>query len=203
MKYFQNGAYHKLFTLSLLSFFVVPVLTYIFISIAPDEYTKADNFYKIQITEGMESAKKYTPFNSPIVNLETTKDWLSLSLIDVMSYDASNYDSRERYDKFKEVFSSDYYKGFWKAEGQRIEENIEKGYLRNTTIISKKPILLGEAKNIDGYNLWQFYIEMNVKIESMFLSKPIYATKKVKVIVKETNPNEKLKGLSIARIDIK
>jgi len=189
--------------ITILMFFVLPIMLYAYFNLGGESYSKADNFYKITTTVGKESAARMRPSFRPITNLETTKEWLKISFINLMTYDASNYNTEERYNMVKEIMSEDVFLSYWRNDKVRIESDIKNGYLRNAAIVAYKPILLGEAVNNKGEKMWKFFLEVQVKRESKYESYPRYVKKYIQVVIKEIDPNENFKGIGIVEINIK
>lgn len=184
-------------------FLLLPLMLYAYFNYGAESYGKTDNYYKITTTVGDESASKTEPSSRPITNLETTKEWLKMSFINLMTYDAANYKSEERYEMVKSIMADEVIDSFWNGEIARIEADIGNGYLRNAAIVSFKPVLLGQAVNMDGKNMWKFYLEVEIKQESKFDSYPRYYKKYIQVVIKEIDPSESFKGIGIVKINIK
>lgn len=194
-----------LFTMNvvIISSLIFPILMYLYINFGAENYVRVDNYYKIETTLNKEKGKRFVPSLTPITNLETTKEWLQESVIELMTYDAANYNSEERFNKIKTILSSNVLNSYWNQDVERIESDISKGYLRSSAITSYKPILLGEAPSGDGKKMWKFYLEAQVKLESQFVSYPTYITKRMQVVIKEVDPADSFNGIGIIKIDIK
>lgn len=188
---------------TMISLLVIPIFLYLYINYTSLNYTNLNNYFKITTSAGQEDFERTSPSDRPITNLETTKDWLKLSIINLMTYDANTYNKEPRYRTLENILDENVLKSFWQNDNERIRQDIINGYLRNSAIISFKPILIGEMKNSAGENLWKFYLEVQIKQESKFESYPRYYKKRIQTIVKEIDVNENFKGIGIIEIDIK
>lgn len=182
---------------------IFPILFYVYFNFGTDNYSKIDNYYKITTTTGEESGKRTIPSYKPITNLETTKEWLKTSMINLMTYDASNYYTEERYNMVKSILADEVLKSYWENDKARIETDIGNGYLRSAAIAAYKPVLLGESQNKNGEKMWKFFLEVQIKQENRYESYPRYYKKYAQVIVKEIDPTKSFKGIGIVKIDIK
>lgn len=182
---------------------LTPILSYVYIKENNKAFIINKKYYKIETTKGLEKAELFVPSFKPITNVDTTKEWLKKSLVDIFTYDAINYNSKERKEEIKNYFDKNSFNSFWESDQTLIKEEINGGILRNSTIISYKPVLLGEAVTMKGEKMWKFYLEMFTSSDSKFLSAPINRKRQVVIYIKEINPIENIKGIGIYKIDIK
>lgn len=187
----------------LISFFVISISSFVYVKYTSDNYLDKKAVVSLTVTEGKEKGKRILLINRPLVKVENIKDWLSVSFIDMFSYDANNYGSQERLDLFKRIFSEKTYASHWNSEIARIEEEINNGYMITSALITDGPYLEKQARSSDGSRLWRFYLEISLWSRSNQTASFLDRTKKIKVLVKEVDPKQNFKGLSIVKIDIK
>ena len=192
----------RLMNLQFIMLITVPAILYYYFNYSSKSFYDIDNYYKIITTEGSESGSRMTPSYRPITNLETTKEWLRASLIDLMTYDAISFSKEERFNKAKEIIAPSAFNFFWRKNMAEINADIDNGYLRTAAITSFKPVLLGKGIARDGLTVWKFYLKIEIKKESKFENYPRYLTKDVIVIVKELDPSKNFKGIGILNIEM-
>ena len=181
----------------------IPLVGYIFTKYSSENYIYKKQYYAITTTKGNEKGKLFRPSYKPITNIETTKEWLKKSLVDIFTNNALDYNTKERKKRIKLFFAPESFNSYWENEQGIIKDEISKGILRNSSIISYKPNLLGEGTMLDGSKIWKFYLEINTSSDSQFSSFPIARKRQVIAYVREINPKENIKGIGIYKLDVK
>lgn len=194
---------NRVLIITSISVFFIPIILYLYINIGANKLLESKDYYRVVTTKNYESIEKIETLDKPLTNVENIKDWLRVSMIDLYSYNALNYGSEERLNKFKKVFTSSELNKIWQPEITRVENEISNGYMINSAVISEDPKLVGTSVAGDGSKLWKFYLELSFWSRSNQTTSFLDRRKKVMVLVQEINPNENFKGVAIVKIDIK
>ena len=199
MDYIKKNIVKLNFIIILSSILLLPILFYVNFNYSSVK-TYEKKFYVLKAKDPS-FAKKTNLTNKPIINNVTLNKFIEDSITAIFNYKALEENEEEHLKKIEEYFTTLGYSNFEKVMKKLLRIERDYGVIISKSMIDRGPYLLGTAKIIGGQRLWKYTVSI-IEIKKG-LGANSRDTKKLEIILKETNFSKNNKGVAIDSIVIK
>ncbi len=181
---------------------LIPLLLFSYFQIGEKKFVYNKTYEKVYTGEHAKKVKLNIK-RKPLTNVNSVEAWLRVSLIDLLKTNQLNYNSNERWEKFKKHFAPSIARNVWDLDIIRVEKLLSETFNLTNATIKNKPLFLGSAISGKGETLWRFYVEVATESFSQNIKGSSKRTMKILVIIKEMKTSDEYSGISIVDIEIK